>query len=159
MTRTGAVGSVGVMGHNIVEVVRETTASPETVWRWLADAASWSEWSALTETRLEREGTPAPDGVGAIRAFARRGGSSREEVVAFDPPHHLAYVLLAGLPINNYRADVTLTAVPSGTRIMWHSEFDDKMPGTGFAMRGFIRFVLTDIAKRLARRAETTAPA
>lgn len=142
------------MGHNIIEIVRDTTASAEAVWRWLADASSWSEWSALTSTKLERDGAPTPDGVGAIRRFARSGGSSREEVVVFDPPHHFAYVLLQGLPIRGYRSDVTLTAVGAGTRITWHSEFDDRVPGTGFVIRPFIRFVLSDISKRLVRQAE-----
>lgn len=142
------------MSHHVVEIVRETTASPETVWRWLADASSWSQWSKLTDTRLEREGVPAPDGVGAIRRFARSGGSSREEVVVFDPPRHFAYVLLRGLPINNYRSDVTLEPTGTGTKIHWHSEFDRKLPGTGHGMSAFIRFVLTDICSSLIRRAE-----
>ena len=74
--------------------------------------------------------------------------------VVFDPPHHLAYVLLSGLPISNYRADVTLTPEDGGTRIAWHGEFDQKYPGTAGVMRALIRYVLTDIAKALARRAE-----
>ena len=142
------------MGQHIVDVTRHANATPEVVWRWLADAASWSSWTRLTRTRLEREGTPTPDGVGAIRDFGRAGGGSREEVVVFDPPHHLAYMLLSGLPISNYRADVKLTPETGGTRISWHGEFDQKYPGTAFVMRALIRYVLTDIAKSLARRAE-----
>ena len=142
------------MGQHIVDVTRHANATPEVVWRWLADAASWSSWTRLTRTRLERDGAPTPDGVGAIRDFGRTGGGSREEVVVFDPPHHLGYVLLGGLPIANYRADVTLTAEDGGTRISWHGEFDQKYPGTAGVMRALIRFVLTDIAKALARRAE-----
>ena len=142
------------MGHYILEVMRQTTATPEQVWRWLADASSWSEWTRLTKTELEREGVPAPDGVGAVRHFGRAGGSSREEVVVFEPPHHLAYVLLRGLPISNYRSDVTLTARGGGTEIVWHSEFDSKYPGAGAAMRAFLRFFLSDTAKRLATQAE-----
>ncbi|MEO6467834.1 MAG: SRPBCC family protein [Acidimicrobiia bacterium] len=142
------------MGQHTVDVTRHAEATPEVVWRWLADAASWSSWTRLTRTRLERNGAPTPDGVGAIRDFGRTGGGSREEVVVFDPPHHLAYVLLSGLPISNYRADVTLTPEAGGTRIAWHGEFDQKYPGTAAAMRALIRVVLTDIAKSLARRAE-----
>ena len=104
------------MSHHVVELERTSTATPDVVWRWLADAASWKEWTRLTDTRLEREGAPEPDGVGAIRRFARSGGSSLEEVVVFDPPRHLAYVLVRGLPIVNYRADVTLEPVDGGTR-------------------------------------------
>lgn len=142
------------MSHHVVELERTTTAAPEVVWRWLADAASWKEWTRLTDTRLEREGSPTPDGVGAIRRFARSGGSSLEEVVVFDPPRHLAYVLLRGLPIVNYRADVRLEPLGAGTRIRWHSEFDTKYPGTGAPMRAFLRMFLGDTATRLAARAE-----
>jgi uncharacterized protein YndB with AHSA1/START domain len=144
------------MGKYVVEFTRSAAAPPETVWRWLADASSWSQWSRLTDTRLEREGSPEPDGVGAIRRFARSGGSSLEEVVVFDPPRHLAYVLLRGLPIRNYRSDVTLEPGGTGTLIRWHSEFDAKYPGTGVPMRGFIRMVLTDMCTRLVARAERT---
>lgn len=142
------------MGTTVIDVTRHAQAPPATVWRWLADAASWSSWTRLTRTRLERNGAPTPDGVGAIRHFGRAGGASREEVVVFEPPHHLAYVLLSGLPIKNYRADVTLTAEAGGTRIDWHGEFDQRYPGTAGLMRVFIRTVLTDIAKSLALRAE-----
>ena len=145
------------MAHSVVEAVHVSTATPEQLWRWLADASSWNRWTKLTTTRLVREGVPAPDGVGAIRHFGRAGGSSREEVVAFDPPHHFAYILLRGLPIANYRSDVTLTPVPGGTRIVWHSEFDAKYPGTGAPMRAFIRALVSDFAKRLAAQAERSS--
>jgi uncharacterized protein YndB with AHSA1/START domain len=142
------------MSHHVIEIERTTTAAPEAVWRWLADASSWSTWTKLTDTRLEREGAPEPDGVGAIRRFARSGGSSLEEVVVFDPPRHLAYVLLRGLPIVNYRADVTLEPDGTGTRLRWHSTFDTKYPGTGAPMRLFLRTFLGDTASRLVAQAE-----
>jgi uncharacterized protein YndB with AHSA1/START domain len=145
------------MSHHELDIERTTTAAPEVVWRWLADAASWKDWTGLTVTRLEREGVPVPDGVGAIRHFGRAGGSSREEVVVFDPPHHLAYVLLRGLPIANYRADVYLDPAGTGTRIRWHSTFDTRYPGTGTAMTLFLRRFLGDTAERLAARAELGA--
>jgi uncharacterized protein YndB with AHSA1/START domain len=145
------------VSHHVVELERTSPATPEAVWRWLADAASWQEWTRLTDTRLEREGAPEPDGVGAIRRFARSGGSSLEEVVVFDAPRHLAYVLIRGLPIVNYRADVFLEPLDGGTRIRWHSEFDTKYPGTGAPMRMFLRAFLGDTARRLAERAERGA--
>ena len=147
-------GSVAAVTHHVVEFERTTPAPPEVVWRWLADAASWKEWTRLTESRLEREGMPEPDGVGAIRRFGRAGASSLEEVVVFDPPQHLAYVLIRGLPIVNYRADVVLEPDGTGTRIRWHSEFDTKYPGTGAPMRVFLRTILGDTADRLVARSE-----
>ena len=145
------------VSHYVVEIVSETSASPEAVWRWLADAESWSQWTRLTTTRLERDGTPTPDGVGAIRHFGRLGGSSREEVVVFEPPRHFAYRLLRGLPISDYRSDVTLEPTDAGTRVRWYSEFDQKYPGTGPAMRLFLRGVLRDFSRRLVAQAERSS--
>ncbi len=138
----------------MVEVVADSAAPPDAVWRWLADASSWSTWTALTTSHLEREGVPAPDGVGALRRLGRLGGSSREEVVVFDPPRHLAYRLVRGLPVADYRADVTLAPSGSGTHIVWHGEFDARYPGTGRPMAAFLRRVLGDFATRLASHAE-----
>ena len=100
-------------------------------------------------------GSPTPDGVGAIRNFGSGPMLSREEVVEFEPPHHLAYVLLAGLPISGYRADVRLTELgPNSCRISWVGEFDAR-PIVGAVMQRFLRFVLGDFVRRLRRYAPT----
>ena len=136
-----------------IEVYAHAAAPVETVWRWLADARSWSTWARFSYSELECEGVPAPDGVGAIRRFGSSGVVSREEILEFDPPRHLAYTLLSGMPVRDYRADVTLTADGDGTLIAWRSSFFPKYPGTGAALAAFMRFVLTDIATRLAKHA------
>jgi hypothetical protein len=141
------------MSHHTVDVTRWSAAAPGAVWRWLADASSWRAWTRLTDTRLERSGSPEPDGVGALRRFGLLGGSSLEEVVVFDPPRHLAYVLRRGLPITNYRADVTLHPDGDGTRIRWRGEFDTRYPGTGPVMAAFLRAMLSGFATSLARHA------
>ncbi len=73
-------------GRYRVEASVVATASPETVWRLLADASTWSTWGGWDETVLDREGVPAPDGVGALRRFRRGRRTTVEEVVAFEPP-------------------------------------------------------------------------
>lgn len=141
------------MGHHVVRAARLVDAPIETVWAMVADARGYRTWAAMTTTELEREGDPAPDGVGAIRIFGSMGVNSREEVVAFEPPTHLGYVLLAGLPVDDYRADVTLTAVDARrTRVTWVGQFD--APGVrGAVMERFLRFVLGDFVRRLAKHA------
>ena len=106
------------------EVFARSTAPPEAVWRWLADASSWKEWTKLTTAELERDGAPDPDGVGAIRRLGRAGRVSREEVLVFDAPTHLAYTILSGVPVKNYRADVHLTPDGDGTLIAWRASFE-----------------------------------
>jgi hypothetical protein len=143
--------SVGLDRVQEIEVFARSSAPPAAVWRWLADGNAWSTWAMVQHSELEREGVPAPDGVGAIRRFSIGPGASREEVVAFEPPHHLGYVLLSGLPVRSYRSDVELTPDGDGTLIAWRSIFEPKVPGTGALLERFFRFTLTSLARSLAR--------
>ncbi len=128
------------------------------VWALLADARGWSKWARFSSSTLEREGSPEPDGVGALRCFGTGPIHSREEVVVFDAPTHLAYELRKGMPIDGYRADVYLEAEPTGTKITWASSFTNARPAiaNGF-FRSFFKFFIGDTAKRLARAAEHRA--
>jgi uncharacterized protein YndB with AHSA1/START domain len=137
------------------EVSAVSAAPVETVFELLADGAGWSAWAGPMVVRSwwEREGDPAPGGVGAIRALGLPRLGSREEIVAYDPPQHLAYVILSGLPVKRYRADVRLVAEAGGTRITWSGVFVPKLPGTGFLLRAFLVLAVGGFARRLARHA------
>ncbi len=138
------------------EVQARSAAPPEKVFALLADGAGWSRWAGPVVVRSwwEREGDPAPGGVGAIRRLGLRSVGSREEIVGYDPPRHLAYTLLSGLPVRDYRADVRLEPEGSGTRIVWTGTFRPKVPGTAGALRLFLRATVGGFARRLARVAE-----
>ena len=115
---------------------------------------TWKDWGTFTVAELEQEGDPAPDGVGAIRRFGFPVYASREQVVAFEPPTHLGYTLLSGLPLAGYRSDVTLApAAGGGTDISWVSSFDARA-ADGWFWAGFLKLMLTDFTRRLAKAAE-----
>jgi hypothetical protein len=138
--------------------VRTTSQAPvETVWPLIGEAARWKEWSFLTRSGLDREGEPAPDGVGAIRRFTTLGMGSREEVVAWEPPHHLGYVILTGFPVRNYRGDVVLTADGGRTTLAWSSSFDTKIPGTGRLMHEVLFFIIRRFAAGVVRAADASS--
>jgi uncharacterized protein YndB with AHSA1/START domain len=138
------------------EVTTTSKASPQTVFAVLADGAGWSRWAGPMVLRSwwEREGTPAPGGVGAIRRLGLERVGSREEIVAYDPPHHLAYTVLKGLPVRDYRADVRIEPDGAGSRIVWGGTFTPKVPGTAPALRLFLRTTIGSFARRLADYAE-----
>jgi hypothetical protein len=137
------------------QVVHHAEAPVEVVWDVVADAPRWSEWGRFKTARLEHEGSPDPNGVGALRVFGNPPVLSREAVIVFDAPHHLAYELRSGLPIEGYRADVRLEPEGSGTRITWTSSFTRARPGfMGGFWKTFLRTFITDTAKRAAREAE-----
>ena len=141
------------MKRRTVVVTRASRAPIETVWKLLANADGWRTWASFTKSGLEREGSPERDGVGAIRRFGFPVFTSREEVVAFDAPSHLAYILHRGLPLRGYRSDVTLTPTSGGTEIEWRSSFDGRAADGWFWQR-FLKMTLSDFARRLARAAD-----
>jgi uncharacterized protein YndB with AHSA1/START domain len=138
------------------EVTTVSSAPPQRVFEVLADGAGWSRWAGpmIVRSWWEREGTPAPGGVGAIRALGMKHVGSREEIVAYDPPHHLAYTILSGLPVRDYRADVRLSPEGGGTRIVWGGTFTPKLPGTAAVLRRFLLTTIGSFSRRLAKEAE-----
>jgi hypothetical protein len=147
----------GQAGRHRYRVGATTSAPVEVVWPLIARADRWSDWSFLTRTTLERDGSPDPDGVGAVRRFSRLRIGSREEVVAWDPPHHLAYRILSGFPVRDYLADVTLTPEGSGTRIEWSGSFDPKWPGSGPVLDAVLPRMMQRFADQLAAYGDAAA--
>jgi hypothetical protein len=139
------------------EASARSTARADAIWPLLGDASRWKEWAWMTRTYLLREGDPPPDGVGALRRFAFGPGGSQEEVVAWDPPRHLGYVAVRGLPARHYRADVHLDDDPSGTVVTWRCSVEPLVPGTGAVLRFVLRRMVRGFARRLCRYADRSA--
>jgi uncharacterized protein YndB with AHSA1/START domain len=137
----------------VIDVV--APAPPERVFSLLADAPGWKEWGGvmIARSRWEREGAPEAGGVGAVRAVGRFPFVAREEIVAYDPPRHLAYTLVSGLPRRSYRADVTFSAVDGGTQIHWTGEFVPSIPGTGGLFTAVLRTAVANLASHLVKAA------
>jgi Polyketide cyclase / dehydrase and lipid transport len=54
---------------------------------------------------------------------------SVEEILDVEPGRRLAYTVLRGIPVRNYRAEVTLTPSPDGTLIRWGASWDRTIMG------------------------------
>ena len=125
----------------------------------LKNSDSWPRWSIFNSAVLERAGEGDPFGVGAVRSFATRTSKTTEEVTELIPDRQLSYVLLSGLPLRNYGADVVLTpSVDGGTLVDWKASFQCAY-GTGWFWRIFMNRILSDMAMRLAVAAENAVPA
>ena len=122
------------MGRQDIDVTVTTCADPATVYALLRDGASWPSWSPIGSFELERPAADEPEGWARCASSAppSRWASpvSREQIVELVPDRRLSYVLISGLPIRDYRADVDLTPDrDGGTAIRWHSTFRGAMPG------------------------------
>jgi uncharacterized protein YndB with AHSA1/START domain len=138
-----------------IDVFRHADAPVELVWSILSDHRGYRTWNPVPTAELEVEGSPEPDGVGAVRKLGARPIFAREKVIEFDPPHHLAYTILSGIPVRDYRADVELFATADGgCDIRWTGSFGSAPAGMGRLLKGFLQRVLEDMARRLAEEAE-----
>lgn len=142
----------------VVTRTRDTHAAPEIVFALLADSSTYPSWSTIGGYEMERPGTAAPHGVGEIRVFSAYGiFKIREEVVALVDNRFMAYTLLSGLPMRNYRGETTLEPLPNGgTRITWQSSFTD-VAGNGWIMRAFMAWVLATLTRSLVSGAQSRA--
>ena len=126
----------------VIHATAWSSASPEVVYRFVQDGATWPVWSPIGSFRLQREGKTGGESLGAIRVFTTGRSNSVEELVELQPNRRLSYILLEGLPLKDYRADVDLEPHDGGTTITWHSEFHPKYPGTGWMFRyGLGKFI------------------
>ncbi|HEX5763134.1 MAG TPA: SRPBCC family protein [Solirubrobacterales bacterium] len=138
-------------------LARGVAAPPEVVFDVFTDHRRYAEITPMRRSVLEREGEPAPNGVGAIRALHSVGPPLREEVIAYEPPRRFAYRVLSGIPVRDHVGTVELTADGEGTSVVYAIRTFPTLPVVGRAVFGVTRMavqrLLDDVAAESERRA------
>ncbi len=96
-------------------LVRDIAAPAQTIFDVLVDHRGYAAITPVRKSTLEREGEPAPNGVGAIRVLSTVGPPLREEILTYEEPSRFSYVLLSGLPVRDHVGTVELTPQGEGT--------------------------------------------
>jgi uncharacterized protein YndB with AHSA1/START domain len=137
--------------------VRQVAAPPEVVFEVLTDHRGYARITPLRKAELEREGEPAPNGVGAIRKLSAVGPPLREEVLAYEPGRRFSYKLLSGLPVRDHVGTVELSPSGAGAKVVYAVRTTPTLPLVGGAflvgMKFGIKQLLGGIAKESERRA------
>lgn len=137
--------------------LRASIAAPvEVVFDVLTDHRGYADITALRSSTLEREGDPAPNGVGAIRVLRLVGPPIREEVTAFDRPRRFGYKMLSGAPVRTHTATVELAPEDGRTALTWHVNSVPSIPIPdavwGATVRPVINHLLQGVVKEAERR-------
>jgi uncharacterized protein YndB with AHSA1/START domain len=145
-------------------LVREVDAPPGVVFDVLTDHRRYAEMSRLRKSELEREGDPAPNGVGAIRVLIAVGPPIREEVVVYERPSRFSYKVLSGLPVRDHVGTVLLDPSEGGTHLTYALKAIPTVPFAGKVVMLALKRGVTDLlngvvseAERRAAAAESTA--
>jgi uncharacterized protein YndB with AHSA1/START domain len=138
---------------------RRVNSPPEVVFDVLTDHRGYAEITPMRRVELEREGDPAPNGVGAIRVLHAVGPPLREEVLVYRPPTRFAYTVISGAPLRDHMGTVELTPDGDGTKVVYALKAIPTVPLAG----GVVMLVLKQAVKRLlqgvAAESERRAPA
>lgn len=135
--------------------VRQVDAPPEVVFDVLTDHRRYSEITAVRKAELEREGEPAPNGVGAIRALTVVPPPMREEVIAYERPTRFSYKVLSGLPVRDHVGTVELKAAKGGTEMTYAVKSTPTIPLAGPVVMAVMKKAIRDLIAGVAKESES----
>jgi uncharacterized protein YndB with AHSA1/START domain len=138
---------------------REIAAAPETVFAVLTDHRRYAELTPLRKSELEREGEPAPNGLGAIRKLTAVGPPLREEVIAYEPDERFSYKLLSGLPVRDHVGTVKLAATAGGTEMAYAVRTQPTVPVAGAVVVAVVKQGVKGLIEGIAKESERRAAA
>lgn len=138
---------------------RQVAAPPETVFAVLTDHRRYAEITPLRKAELEREGEPAPNGVGAIRRLSAAGPPLREEVLAYEEPTRFSYKLLSGLPVRDHIGTVELTPSAGGTRVVYAVRTHPTVPVVGAGVVAVVKIGVRQLLEGIVKESERRAAA
>jgi uncharacterized protein YndB with AHSA1/START domain len=114
------------------------------------DHRNYSNVTPMRKSTLEKEGDPAPNGLGAVRKLELVGPPILEEVVGYERPSYFAYKALKGLPVKEHLGEVRLSETGSGqTRVAYTLSYTPSIPGpaVGLILKQAIGSLLRGISK------------
>jgi len=138
-------------------LLREVAAPPDVVFDLLTDHRRYAELTPLRKSELEREGEPAPNGVGAIRVLSAVGPPLREEVIAYERPDRYSYTLLSGLPVRDHVGTVSLEPAGAGTKVTYALRTNPTVPFAGGVVVAIVKQAIKRLLGGICAEAERRA--
>jgi uncharacterized protein YndB with AHSA1/START domain len=143
-----------------VEAEATARAAPESVWALVCDATRYPQWGPWSAAEYQRPGEISERGPGAVyrlrssrRAYLRYP-TTVEKILEVEEGRRLTYAVIGGIPVRNYKAEITVTPTTDGTRIRWAAIWDPTLAGR-LVLRG-LRKVYPEVVAALAAAAERT---
>lgn len=127
------------------------------VWEVMTDHVRYARWGSAKTVIIERPGTPAPNGLGAIRCFQAGPMKVREEVIAWEPPTRMTYRLNSKQMTKTYTSKMVLRDEGGVTVLEWSSTFEPRVPGTSAVVRRIYERAVARFAAGIKADAELAA--
>lgn len=141
-----------------VRVERTIAAPASAVFELLTDHAGYARFRGVRRAELLREGDPEPNGAGAMRRVAIGPIRLDEEIVAFDRPRRMDYVIRdMNVPFDHAGGSIAVDGDESSAHVVWTSTFRVPTRAEGLftaiaaaAIRAGFSGMLAETEKKLA---------
>ncbi len=139
-------------------LTRTTPAPIETVFDALTNHRGIADYVRLVRrSTLDREGTPAPNGVGAVRRIEALGPAIVEEIIDYQRPTRYAYKMVSGAPVRDHVGTVSLREAGAGTEVSWHLRSTPAIPGLDWLLSPVLKRVIGELLNGAVDAAEGRA--
>jgi uncharacterized protein YndB with AHSA1/START domain len=139
-----------------VEAEGAAAAPQAVVWSLLSNASKYAEWGPWNGSGDRKLGNNKASGdIGTTRWLRYRNTTTVEGILEVEPGERVVYTVISGIPVRNYRAEVTLTPTAGGTHIYWEAEWDSTLLGR--VVRRKLRTLYPQIVASLIASAERAA--
>jgi uncharacterized protein YndB with AHSA1/START domain len=139
-----------------MEVEQRFSAPIDAVFAAVTDHKRLESWQPGISVTIEKEGVPAPNGLGAVRRIKQGPLNIWEEVVRWEHPTAMDYRLFKGPPLRDHLGEIRLSPLGErGTMVRYRIRFG--MPwwaGGDFTARLVAHQLKTVIAAAYSRLAE-----
>lgn len=139
--------------------VRQVAAPREVVFDVLTDHRGYAEITPMRRAELEREGDPAPNGVGSIRVLTSVGPPVREETIVYERPGRFSYKVLSGVPVRDHLGTVSLAPTEAGTEVTYAVRMTPNVPLGGAAVVAVVKRAIGALLDALTTESERRSPA
>ncbi len=138
---------------------RTVNAPAEAFFDVITDHVGYTELTPIRRAEMEREGTPSPNGLGAIRSLSLVGPPMREEVIGYERPTSFSYKLLSGLPVRDHVGTVTIEPQGERCHVTYSVETTPTLPFGGITVVPILRISIGRLLAGAAKEAEKRAAA
>jgi uncharacterized protein YndB with AHSA1/START domain len=140
-----------------VEAHGSAAAAPDLVWPLVANASGYAEWGVWDGSGDRNLGDKRSGDAGTTRWMRYHNTTTVEQVLEVDPGTRMVYTVVSGIPVQTYRAEVTLNPTDTGTEIRWTAEWDRTFLGR--IVHRKLRTFYPQMVARLVAAAERSAAA
>ena len=151
-----------------IHVERTISAPIDAVFEAISDHERYAEFPGIKFAEITREGGSERNGLGALRRIRTFGVTFVEEIVRFERPARMDYVIReVNVPMVHESGTMELEETDAGTKVVWISTYHVTTPVVGGLLGaitarvttiGFGR-LLAGVERRLAREPVAAQPA